>query len=287
MALTDGFFALGRNINKVKPGERDETQEGVISDILPELKVNIKDNKLIKLAKKWEKNWSGYYSRGLKAIQEQNEKYWLGEQHNSGQGTTIGGPDHPRPVIDNLLFQSLETFLPMATRQNPEPMVDSDGTPEGNDLSKSVKKMLVYQADRLALKLKGKKAVRYWALYRFGVMKISWSEIEDDIALTALRPQKLILDPDATIEEGEGYTGGYIGFRREDKASTLISRFPNKKSFFEGLINEKMGLGTKIGYIEWWTNDMVFWTLNKEVLDKAKNPNWNYSGREMRVDVLV
>ena len=198
MGIASGFFALARNINKVKPGDRDETQEGVISDILPELKVTMSDKKLIGLAKKWDRTWSDYIKGGLSDVQEQNEKYWLGQQHEGHQESLSGGPHHNRPVVDNLLFQALETFLPMATRQNPEPMVDSDGTEEGNKLSKSVKKMLVYQADRLALKLKGKKVTRYWALYRVGAMKISWSEVENDIALTALRPQKLILDPDAT-----------------------------------------------------------------------------------------
>lgn len=35
-------------------------------------------------------------------------------------------------------------------------------------------------------------------------------------------------------------------------------------------------MGTSIDYIMWTTNDYIFWTLDDEVLDKNKNPHWNY-----------
>ena len=50
--------------------------------------------------------------------------------------------------------------------------------------------------------------------------------------------------------------------------------FPSKESLIKSLVKGK--LGTKVQYTEWWTKDMLFWTLKDEVLDKTRNPHWNY-----------
>ena len=100
---------------------------------------------------------------------------------------------------------------------------------------------------------------------------------EDDITCVAVRPQNLILDPRATIEEGE-YTGYYIGERLEDMASNLVVRFPEKEKFITDKVKEKMG--TKLSYVMWTTDEYVFWTLEDEVLAKNKNPHWNYPTQE-------
>ena len=39
------------------------------------------------------------------------------------------------------------------------------------------------------------------------------------------------------------------------------------------MVEKKMG--TTISYTEWWTNDLVFWTIKNEFLGKADNPHWN------------
>ena len=51
-----GFFSTGDNINKIKDGNV-ELEQGVISDLIPELKLDIKDEELSKQAKQWQKNW--------------------------------------------------------------------------------------------------------------------------------------------------------------------------------------------------------------------------------------
>lgn len=264
-----GFFSLGADINKQKD-ENGETREGVISDLAPELKLSISDEELILKKKSWEKSWNDYYRTNLQQRQQDNEDYWKGKPFDLEQ--QVKGKKQ-RPLSDNLIFEALETFLPVATKQNPEPVVNSDNTEEGIALSKTTEKMLVYLSDILKLKLKLKQVTRFWALYFTGVMKIAWSEQIDEIVLKPIRPQKLILDKDAIIEEGV-YTGKYIGEHRKETAKTLVTRFPSKSSFIKGLVKGKMD--TKIGYIEWWTDDMLFWTLGDKVLDKIKNPHWNY-----------
>lgn len=274
--LLDGFFSLGKNINKLQEGDTLDKAEGVIS-LLPELKLEMTDDELLNLKEKWEQAWeNSEYKKDLQAKQKDNENYWLGIHYDQ-----TAYLNNNRPLADNIIFESLETFLPVITKQNPEPIVESDNTEEGNAIADKVKKMIAYLADILRMKLKMKKAARFWALYQLGVAKIGWSEINNDIALNILRPQKLILDPDATVEDGE-YTGKYIGEVRTETASNLILRFKDKEKEIIEEVDDK--LGSDIQYTEWWTNEYVFWTMKKEVLGKIKNPHWNYPQNQTKTD---
>ncbi len=259
MGLLDGYFGLSKDTNKVNPSP--DHDEGVVSELTPELTLEMNDEELIALKRDWLKVW-GEYEPEISKKQKENENYWLGKQFGFDKG-----------AVDNLIFESLETFLPIATRPKADPVVESDNTEEGNAIADKVRKMLVYISDILSYNLKMKQVARYWALYMLGVMKVGWSMKENDITCVAIRPQKLILDPKATIEEGE-YTGYYIGEYMEDMASNLVERFPEKADFITDKVKGKMG--TKLAYIMWTTDDYVFWTLEDEVLSKNKNPHWNY-----------
>ncbi len=266
MGIFDGYFSLQQDVNKTKP-EVSELAEGAIAPLLPELELSIEDDELIELKRKWERSWEPVQAE-LGKKQDQNERYWAGRHF-----TQIEERTQDKPTADNLIFESLETFLPMATKQNPEPIVSTDETEEGQALADKVKKMLAYLADTLSLKLQMKQMTRYWALYFVGVAKVGWSTVNDDIDLVIIRPQKLILDPTAAIINCE-YTGKYIGEHRKDTADNLVLRFPKEKAFIEGEVKGEMA--SEIGYVEWWTDEYVFWTLKDKVLGKNKNPHWNY-----------
>lgn len=270
-----GYLSIAENINKAKGEEQQiENSEGVISNLEPELNLSMSDNELIALKENYEKTWENSQAKKtLEEKQKTNEDYWKGKHF------TLSNDD--RPLIDNLIFEAVETFLPMITRQKPEPIVEADNTIEGNELADKVQKMLSYQMDRERLKLKLQKVARYWALYYLGVIKVGWSYEENDVAIQVIRPQKLILDPSATINECV-YTGEFIGEKRQEKASILIERFPKKRSVIEEEVNGK--LGTKVQFVEWWTNEYVFWTMKNEVLFKSKNPHWNYFNEVKKVD---
>lgn len=263
--LLQGFYTLGDPTNKVN---RDDASEGVVSDLLPELDLNMDDNELIKLKRDWIKQWEPYEIEILKK-QNDSESYWLGQE-------TIPSDDK-KGSVDNLIFEALETFLPIATRPKLDPVVESDNTQEGNAVADKVRKMLGFLTDKLAYNLKLKQVTRYWALYLLGVIKVGWSMKENDITCSAIRPQKLILDPNAVVEECE-YSGYYIGEYMEAIASDLVLRFPKKEKYIKDKVTDKMG--TTLKYIMWTTDDYVFWTIDDEVLAKNKNPHWNYESKQ-------
>lgn len=272
MSLTSGYKSLSDNVNKV--GDTDSSQ-GSVSELVPELTLEMEDGELLKLSQDWLKAWEPYKAK-IEKVQKENEEYWMGKQ--------FGDTDEKRPLVDNIVFESLETFLPIATRPKADPLVESQDQEEKSEVADKVRKMLSYTADRLSYNLKIKQVARYWSLYKLGVMKVGWSLKENDITCTAIRPQKLILDPDATINECE-YDGYYIGEYVKDVASDLVARFPDKEQIIKDKVKEKMG--TSVQYIMWTTDDYVFWTLDNEVLGKNNNPHWNYGTQEPQPDPIT
>lgn len=261
MGLIDAYNSLfADSPNKVHtPGVLDE---------LPELELEMDDKELVQLADQWEKRYMGY-EVGIKKRQERNKDYWKGKHFANKYDDTA--------QVDNLIFESLETFLPLATKKNPEPFVRGDESEESKLLAKTVQNILIFHADRLRLKLRMKRMTRDWALKLIGVMKHGWSETENDITTEVIKPENIIFDTEGYINDDMEYTGKYLGERKSDQASNLIARFPQKESFITKKVEGK--LGTNITYTEWWNcnpSEYVFWKLDNEILGKAKNPHWNY-----------
>lgn len=283
----DAYTSLGDDINKFKH-DREEAMQGVVSEKLPELKLEMPNEDIISLTTKWEKSW---LESTVKSEWEQqwrdNEKYWLGKQFDTPKA------DKNRPMVDNLIFEALETFLPQATRRNPEPLVTLDTTEKGEENVENpihqkyvlkVKNRLGDIADKLKLRLKLKKGTRFWAIYLIGVAKFGWDLDKDIPSTKMIRPQRIILDPDATIDE-DGYSGGYIGEYRKMEASKLLKLIDTDegKSKINEIVNDKKA--TQIKFIEWWTPEYMCWTLDKTVLLKRRNPHWNYDISENDVSV--
>jgi hypothetical protein len=283
MSILDAFYSLGRKVNKAIGNQDDvETQEGLVSDAFPELKLEMANDDIVKLTTAWEKKWveSEVYSVWKEAADE-NERYWRGEHFDQPKKSKN------RQLVDNLIFESLETYLPQVTRRNPDPMVSlsktEEPTEENTQFALNIQKELGEIADEISLRLKLKKAARFWAIFLLGVKKYSWDSKKNIPTSKVIRPHKLILDPDATIDE-DGYSGEFIGEHRKMKAGNLIDTLKEVggEAESETLImdsikdGDKDNLGTDIGFIEWWTNEYVCWTLGKKVLLKKKNPHWNY-----------
>lgn len=235
-------------------------------DFENELKLSMKDDELITLKKQWEKSWDRH-EQILGSRREKALKYWLGDQYAG---------ELEKGFVDNIVFEAVETLLPLASRQNPEPVVMADNTEEGQDLADRVQKMLIYIADIQQLKIKLRTVVRDWMQNFVGVMKISWDFVEDDIVIRRIHPKNLVLDESGI--EVCSYQGSYIGEKRKCTANKLAIRFPKKKKYIKKKAQQKMA--TKLQYMEWWTPEYVFFTIENTVLGKFKNPHWNYSEME-------
>jgi hypothetical protein len=263
-----GVLGLFGTTNKTRKPEDEGDAE---QQLLPEFESKLSDEQIIKLSAQWTSEYE-VYAKEIKQQQKDNVNYWIGKHFNEFQ--TAGTK---KPLVDNLLFEAIETFLPIATRGNPQAIVTSNGTPEGDQVAKTMTNALEYQANRQHLRMKLKGVTRDWALYLVGCTKIIWDTQEDDIDTLKVLPTRLILDPHSTIEVGGVYKGDYLGEKKKASAAKLIKMFPKKKAEINAA---SQGMkGTKLNYTEWWTPTDLFFTLGEgTVLGKYKNPHWNYTG---------
>ena len=289
--ILQAFYSLADNLNKARGKTNDvETVEGVVSEKFPELTLDLDNDEFIKTTEKWEKKWtsSQVYSEWIQHGEE-NESYWLGNQHVKPK------VEKTRPTVDNAIFEALETYLPEATKQNPDPMVDlkegEEQNPENQQYVVNLQNKLSEIIDEIKMRLKLKKALRHWAINLLAVGKPGWDMDRDVPTVKIIRAKKIILDPDATIDE-DGYTGEYIGEVRKLQAGVMISMLkgigpePDAIKIITELVEGEMG--TEVQFKEWWTSEYMCWTLGKDVLLKKKNPHWNYEGKtEAEADAVT
>lgn len=271
----DGVRQLvGSRINKSGGGAQGE-QEGMDGDQVDEFTLDLDDDELLYLARQWEDKYRTYES-GIKTRQEAQKTYYLGKQKEASSAADGVA------ISSNLIFEAEETFLPAALSKNPEPVVYADNTEEGNALSGDVKTMLQYHADTLVLRRKLTLMTRHWSIYFLGAVKHGWDERLNDIRTDVIDPRDLIMDPDACIDSYGDYDGAYLGERKTTTAKELMELFPKHKAFVIAVVDGK--LGTNVIYTEWWNDDFVFYTFKGKVLDKHKNPHFNYPKQEPKLD---
>ncbi len=252
--------------NKVESGA-SESPEGVTSEKYGVLSLNLKDEDLIKLKNDWEKRYATHEKK-MEVIFERNLQSYLGKKKD-GQWLVDNGV----PLAGNLQFEAEETFLAAALAKNPEPVVFSDNTPEGNAISTAIKTMLQYHADQLVIKRKLGVMVRQWSIYHLGVLKAGWNKKINDVAIDNRKIQDFIFDPNGYVDAYGDFTS-YLGERITVTAEKLIEMFPEAKSDIETLTESQMG--TECTYTEWWTDEYCFTTFKTKVLDKHKNEYFRY-----------
>ena len=246
---------------------------GIQGEKEPLLSLDMSDEKLLSLIKQWQEDYAEYYNKEVKTRAEDNRKYYLGNQY--------GSLNAEYPNTNNVIFESTETLLPIICRENPEPVVNAFGGDEQQRFATLTAKVIEEIVDRQSLKLKVKQATRHWMVDLIGVMKLSWSMVEDEMEISTVQPKSIILDPHGSFDGGR-FMGKYIGEEKIETAEKLMERFPDKADLIAEDVDNK--LGTALKYHEWWTDTYVCWSYKKIILGKATNPHWDEGGEQEGMD---
>lgn len=271
---TQGLMEDYNKVSDVKAGglgggEGDEVDEEYKSKYTP--------SEAKGLRARWKAVYSVYFG-GVEPQQKTATNYWLGKQKTDTL-EQLDGHD----TVDNLIFEAVETFLPIATRANPDPIVKADNSSEGTELAKNVKNALVDWADKAKFRMKLKKGTRQWVLKKLGVWKITYDVLTDEIKCDAMRVKDMFFDPDGHWDEAGIFSGEWIGEKKKMSASKLCEMFPK----FEDKIRDQAegNMAKKLELEEWWYhNTDVFYFIGEECVGTFKNPNWNYDGEAKRID---
>ena len=290
-----GFYSLFAKFNK-KKGRSDTTKEEGVIESLEEFTLEMGDEEIRKLTSSWEHLYDG--SMVKSRIHNEGdicERYWIGKQFPDTEYE-----NGKRPLVDNVIFEALETMIPQATQQNPEPVILTDneivqpatppsqlnptGTPPVfmSEIGDKVHMSLEYLARENQLNILLGKGVRDWSMRFVGCYETGWNGEIGEIETQKVNPKDLILDPNAYIGTRGTYHGEFVGRKLYDTAQNLITRFPLKEEEIRRECQDK--LGSLMGYIRWRTDDYVVYTLKKIVLFKHKNEMWNYDKPAIQID---
>ncbi len=249
-----------------KYGDNSNDVEGIVSEEIDALDLEMSDAELIALKTSYENKYKPYEAK-IEARQKQNKQYLFGMQK---QGTSAL---NNKTAPSNLLFEATATFVPQALAKNPEPVVWSDNTEEGKIASNDVKTMLQFHADVLCLRKKLGTMVWHWGVYFTAIIKHGWNKEINDISSEIRKPSNFLLDPDGYVDE-YGDFKGWIGERCQVTAQEMIDEYPKAKE----ALGDDVKMGTLVVYTEWWSADgkYCFTTYENTVLDKHKNQFFNY-----------
>lgn len=240
-----------------------------------EYESSLDEKETMVLIAQWKRDYNVYYTDIDKGVKISFD-YWVGNHRDPySQSPYSPGTGKDSSVTDNRLFQAIETFLPVATRANPEPLVQADPSDLGQQMAKDIKVSLTHEADTQQLRRKLAKMTRHWMLNRIGVLKVSWNVITKKIETSVIHPKKMIFDREGFIDEKGFFVGEYLGEKKKASAELLSEMFPKKEKEITKKCKGKMA--TKFEYIEWWYRGKdIIYTVDELMLGKYKNPNWNY-----------
>ena len=258
-----GALDIFSNINKAR---------GVSEDPNPlpedEFSSTLSDKKIIELKRGWTDTYSKYFNE-IEPSQSLAFEYWIGRHKADDEGF------QGYSLVINKIFKAVETFIPIATRANPDPLVSSDPSPVGEQFAHSVKSALVSEADRQKMRKILKKLIRHWIIYRIGIIKVGYDPIKEQITTEVINPKRWMGDVDGHWDEAGHFTGEWMCEKKKNTAARLKEMFPKKADDID--MKSKGKDGTKIEYLEWWYRGRdVFYTMEDIVLGKFKNPHWNW-----------
>jgi hypothetical protein len=239
----------------------------------PLLKFEAKDEDLVKQVNKYIEAARPSYNTVQKRAKE-NKKYYLGEQIDESKLK-----DYQAKVVNNLIFMDMETMLPIITQNTPLPKIIASNKP----FSKSLQKVLVSRWEVQDQMLdKNRKAVRANFIELLGSLKYRWDETTNDFVFEYVKSESLMLDPNACDVESLSYV---IEFIDQFTLQEVLDKYPSKK---EALLkdlgakeDETDKLGSKLTYVEMNTPQFTVWKCGNVVLEKQKNPNYDWGNAEV------
>lgn len=277
MGAIKGVMGLFSDVNK-DGGVNENSNPTPIN----EYESTMSDVDILSLTSQNRRAYSVYYTP-VEESQKLAFGYWVGAQRSEEFNIGDTGKNR-KELVDNLIFEAVETFLPIATRANPDPLVTADPSEIGQKLAHDIKAALVDWADTSKLRRRLARVTRNWTWARIGVIKIVWDAHTKTIKPEVINPKRMIFDKDGYVDEGGVFIGDFEGEKKKATAEKLAQMFPKKSK--EILAKSKGQKGTKLEYIEWWYKgtDLLFTMGDDIVLGKFKNPNWNYDGKIKEID---
>lgn len=227
------------------------------------LQLNTPDDELVRAVDKAMKESIDLKDK-IDKIGIKNKRYWISGTEKEAQDF------HPAKakITANRIFADVETAIPILTSEPPEPTILGK---VDNDTKDRIQKalQLAYEV-KYQMQQKLQRMIRNWFIYRVGILKYRWDK--KGFVTEVVLPKKVGMDKYATSKDN----CEFIWDELEDTLENLEKKFPKQKDFLKQVAGDNPK--AKIKYIEFWggNGEWVCWKLRDRILDKMKNPNWDY-----------
>lgn len=273
-----------------------------------ELGLNLSDWAILQLVRQPIRDaisyWDGAGSMNLAEVRRQNMNLWL---PNHWDGVEVYDWQEDNPYLDNRIFTSVETIASTVNARIPQvDVMPANETPISRQVSQDVMKYCWGYTKRYNVldlfRLSGRNLqIKRGAFIklRFDPSKGKYGEIVSEF----VQPEDIIVDKDAAMGEIPRFITHII---RKHTAAEIIAMLPGceqkiykmlgitRKDKKGDLVAYKTQLGKKLEIYETWFRYLdtdgaepvmqsgVMWTDPecKYLLDKDRNPNWNYEEDE-------
>lgn len=231
----------------------------------------------------------------IDARRKLNRDFWKGDQLDQSKLDLR----YQVPYIDNIIYDDLETRISLAAGRMPDiiatPAADDDKSIQN---ARDIEDVLEYRINSSMMKRLIKDALRNYHLDFSAVIKCRWDKNKGengDFVFELVRANRIGFDHTATIPH-DGFTADNCDLIYEwieEPLSVVLAKFPKKKDRLISVLGGQQSMNakrlvSKIRYQECWfrwysdSGELMYgtcWKYGKEVLDKEKNPYWDWGGR--------
>lgn len=247
------------------------TEEELVASIRQGLEYSATDEELVRAVDKAISE-SQELKTTIDKIGKNNKLYWA---KGTAKDMSRWHPKRSR-TVNNRIFTDVETAIPIITSEPPEPEIIGNFD--------NATKETLHKALLIAYEVKYKfqsilqKLIRHWFLYRIGIIKYRWDK-EQGFQTENIIPKKIGFDKRATSMDNCEFFWEEI----EEKQEDVLEKFPKKKKELLELYGDSPK--SKVKYVEFWGGNAEFvcWKVNNIILDKKKNPNFDYENEENNV----
>lgn len=208
------------------------------------------------------------------------------------------------PYQDNIIWQDLEHRISIAAGRMPDFIVTpSNNTQEKQENAKRLERILEILIKNDMVKRLVKDSLRDLHLFLRSAIKVRWDQnrgLNGDIVYELVRPKRYGVEHTTTIPH-DGFTSDnaeLIYEWLEEPVDLIVSKFPEKKDELFNLLGIVRGttrqMMAKIRYLECHFTfyksgkpiEGVCWKYKTLILDKKKDPNYDWEGYERATEQL-
>lgn len=189
-------------------------------------------------------------------------------------------------VRSNRIFRDAESVINALIANPPKPNV-IPSRPGVDDSARMKEKFLLRLYESVDAKSKLRRGLRFLYKSRLVVLKPCWDAEKNDVALKVIDPRKVRVAKRATCEKESDFIIEDI----DTTVGKLIAKYPDKRELIlktSGMSADDVDLEDKdTTYKEAWIGDYLCVKWQGQILEKRRNPYWDWDGVLLNQDEQI